>query len=243
MLVLFWFLLLLAGTCIALLMPSLWGKQVYDKYRGKRNVNCPETHSPVFVRFDAWRAAVSGLSGQPKLRLAVCSRWPMRADCAQDCIPAAARVQPELRATAPETKRIPHLPVLVAAALAWVLGMAWHSQFLFRARWAAAVGLTARQTHDLVWTWTPHLLTVAACFLFAYVVGGLLAWFGKRTLLSGILISLSTWLVIGGFVAATEAPISRELLWIEGGYTFLAALLTGMIVGGTPRRLFLKEAE
>jgi len=243
MLVVFWFLLFLMGTCLILLMPSLWAMNIFDRYRGKRAITCPETQEQARVSFAAWRAAATGLSGQAKLRLATCSRWPMRADCGQDCIPEAVRVQPETAPAKPEAKRIAHLPVLFAAAAAWVLGMAWHSQFVFRARWTAALGLTGQQAHDLVWSWTPHLLTVAACLIFAYGIGWLLAWTEKRSMLRGIVLALAVWLVIGGFSAAAQAPISRELLWIDGGYTFLAALLTGMIVGGAPRRLFLRESE
>ncbi len=243
MLLLFWLLLFLAGTCLILLMPSLWGKHIYDTYRGKRSVKCPETQSSVIVRFDALRAAVTGLSGQPKLRLATCTRWPMRADCGQDCIPDAARVEAEGATPAPETKRIPHLPVLFAAAMTWLLGMAWHSQFVFRAQWAAAMGLTQQQTRDLAWKWAPHLLTVAACLFFAYSIGWLLAWQGKRTIVRGMLLALALWLVIALFVVMSQSPMSPELIWIEGGYTFLGAVLTGLIVGGMPRRLFLRESE
>ena len=242
MLVLFWFLLFLIGTCLILLMPSLWAMNIFDRYRGKRAITCPETQAQARVSFAAWRAAISGLSGQPKLRLATCSRWPMRADCGQDCIPEATQVQPEGKPAKPESKRVAHLPVLLAAALAWLLGMAWHSQFAFRARWAAAIGWTSQQTHDLVWTWAPHLLTVAACLIFAYAIGCLLAWTQNRTLLRGVGISLAVWIVIAGLVAVGQS-VSREVILIEGGYTFLAALTVGAIVGGAPRRLFLRESE
>jgi Protein of unknown function (DUF1761) len=243
MLLLFWLLLFLVGTGLILLMPSLWGKHIYDTYRGRRSVKCPETQSPVVVRFDALRAAVTGLSGQPKLRLATCTRWPMRADCGQDCIPDAARVEAEAAVPVTESKRVPHLPVFLAATVTWLVGMVWHSQFVFRARWAAALGLTQQQTRELAWKWTPHLFTVAACLIFAYVVGGLLAWRGKRSSAWGALLALALWLVIALFIVVAESPIARDLLWIEGGYTFLGAGLTGVIVGGMPRRLFLRETE
>ncbi len=81
MLLLFWLLLLLVGACLILLMPALWGKQIYNSYHDPRAVNCPETHAQVSVRFDALRAAITGLTGKPKLRLADCSRWPVHADC------------------------------------------------------------------------------------------------------------------------------------------------------------------
>jgi len=245
MLVLFWVLLFLAGACLILLMPALWGKQLYNTYRGVRAVNCPETHAPVSVRFNALRAAITGLSGPPKLRLRNCSRWPEREDCGQECIPDAVRNAPAQDAAGSLTKkRIPHLPVLIAAAAAWVLGLAWHSEYLFRPRWMAALNLTDRQTRDLVELWTPHLLTVAACLLFAYGTAWVMNWLGARGLLQGIRVAVSLWLVMAAAIMiAARSAIPRELLWIEGSYTFLAVVLMGAIIGRLPRRLFLKDSE
>src|SRR3974390_34212 len=140
MLVLFWVLLFLVGSCLVLLVPALWGKQIYDTYRGTRTVNCPETHAPVKVRFNAMRAAITGLSGKPRLGLTDCSRWPVHADCRQECIPDAELVSADaLKPAAPsQAKRFFHLPVLVGAGGAWVFGVAWHSQYAFRPRWMHA---------------------------------------------------------------------------------------------------------
>ena len=95
MLLLFACFLFLVGICLILLLPTVWAGQTYRIYRDDRTVNCPETHAPVSVRFNALRAAWSSLSGPPKLRLADCTRWPERADCGQECIPDA--VGPSLR--------------------------------------------------------------------------------------------------------------------------------------------------
>jgi hypothetical protein len=244
MLFLFWILLFLTAVCLILFMPALWGKHLYNTYRGTRAVNCPETHSPVAVRFNALRAAFTGLSGKPKLSLADCSRWPERADCDQACIPDAEQAKPESGAVVvlPRANRLAHLPAPIAAGAAWVLGMAWHSEYLFRSQWARNVGLTDQQAHDLARTWAPHLATVAACLLFSYGVAGLLAWMGKRSLSRGIQVSVSMWLVIAGAVLLINHwNVSSEFLWIEGGYTLLAALLIGAIVGGVPRRVFLRD--
>ena len=246
MLVLLWVLLFLVGACLILLMPAIWGKQIYSTYREPRTVNCPETHSPVSVRFNALRAAITGLSGHPNLRLRDCTRWPERADCEQDCIPDAEGNTPsqDVAADPAPARRIPHLPVLIAAAAAWVLGMAWHSEYLFRAKWMAALNLSDRQTRDLAELWSPHLISVAACLLFAYGVAWVINWLGTRTLLLGIRVSVSLWLVLAAAImVATRSTLPGELLWIEGPYTFLAALLMGAIIGGVPRRVFLKETE
>ena len=175
-------LLFLVGVCLILLLPALWGEQTYRRYCESRTVDCPETHAPVSVRFHALRAAWSAMSGKPTLRLADCTRWPERGDCGQDCIPDALRVAPTPDAVPPaalsnvpwRTRRVVHLPVLLAAAAAWVLGMAWHSEYLFRPQWMSAVGLSDQQTRMLARMWTPHLLTVGVLLLFSYGVANLM---------------------------------------------------------------------
>lgn len=244
MLLLFWLILLLVGACLILLMPALWGKEIYNSYHDPRTVNCPETHAPVSVRFDALRAAITGLTGPPKLRLEDCSRWPERAGCGQECIPDAVRSAPAqvVPIAPPAAPRVFHLPVLVAAAAAWVLGMAWHSEYLFRPQWMAALNLSDRQTRDLAEMWAPHLLTVGACLLFAYGVAWIMSWLRDRSLFLGIRVAVSFWLLmVAILLATTRVTIPNDLLWIEGIYTFLAALLIGAVVGGVPRRIFLKD--
>ena len=82
----------------------------------------------------------------------------------------------------------------------------------------------------------PHLLSVGACVLFAYGVAGLLRWLGSRTLTHGIEVAAALWLAIGAaLMAVAGSRLAPGLLWIEGGYTFLGALLIGAIVGGVPR--------
>ncbi|MGA2203172.1 MAG: DUF1761 domain-containing protein [Terriglobales bacterium] len=246
MLLLFLLLLFLAGACLILLLPALWGEQIYHTYREGRTVNCPETHAPVSVRFNALRAAWSGLAGPPKLRLADCTRWPERADCGQECIPDAVRVKPAFFVghVPWRTRRVVHLPVLLAGAAAWVLGMAWHSEYLFRPRWMMALGLSNPQTRVLARMLAPHLLSVGACVLFAYGVAGLLRWLGSRTLTHGVEVAAALWLAIGAaLLAVTVSRVAPGLLWIEGGYTFLAALLIGAIVGGVPRWVIVGDPE
>jgi len=140
------------------------------------------------------------------------------------------------------TRRVVHLPVLLGGAAAWALGMAWHSQYLFRPRWAMALGLSDPQTLTLARMLAPHLLSVGACVLFAYGVAGLLRWLGSRTLTHGIEVAAALWFAIGAaLMAVTWSRVAPELLWIEGGYTFLGALLIGAIVGGVPRWVVLGD--
>lgn len=245
MLFLIWVFLFLTAACLILFMPALWGKHIYNTYRGTRTVNCPETHAPVSVSFNALRAAITGLSGKPKLSLAACSRWPARAGCDQACIPEAERALPASHVAArPLSNRIAHLPALVATGAIWVLGVVWHSEYMFRSTWAKTVGLTDQEAHDLARTWTPHLLTVAACLLFSYGVACLLAWVGSRSIGRGIRTSVSLWILMAGvFLVAAHWDFGPNFLWIEGGYTILAAFVAGAIVGGVPRRIFLADSE
>jgi hypothetical protein len=246
MLLLFALFLFLVGACLILLLPALWGEQIYHRYREGRPVNCPETHAPVSVRFNALRAAWSSLAGSPKLRLADCTRWPERADCGQECIPDAVRAQPTpmVDHVPWRTRRVVHLPVLLAGVAAWVLGMAWHSQYLFRPRWAMALGLSDPQTLTLARMLAPHLLSAGACVLFAYGVAGLLRWLGSRTLTHGLEVAAALWLALGAvLMAVTWSRVAPGLLWIEGGYTFLGALLIGAIVGGVPRWVIAGDPE
>src|ERR1039458_5748093 len=76
MLLLFGLFLFLVGACLILLLPVLWGERIFHTYREGRAVNCPETQAPVSVRFDALRAAWSGLPGAPKLLLPGWAPWP-----------------------------------------------------------------------------------------------------------------------------------------------------------------------
>lgn len=241
MLLLFWLLLILAGACLFLLMPTLWGREIYAHYRGSRAVTCPENCQQVAVSFDALHAAVTGLRGKPDLRLAECTRWPMRANCGQECLPDALRTTPYRQGEVdrPRAKKIYHLPVLIAAFAAWVLGAIWHSQFLFREQWMQAVGLSIIQLRYILWWLTPHLLSLAIPLLFAYGVAWLLAWRGRRGIGQGIVTSVSLWaaVLVASLAGTGFAGVSEDLLRLEATYTFLACVMVGAIVGGLSGRL------
>ncbi len=241
MLPVFWLVLVVIGTCLSLLMLGLWGKTIYNRYRGGRAVVCPEIHQQVGVRFDALRAAVTELSGRPAFHLADCTRWPMRADCGRECIPEALETAPYGKGEAelPKTKKIYHLPVLMAAFAAWVLGALWHSQYLLRPSWTQSLGLSPADLHRIVRWWTPHLLSVAACLLFAYGAAWLFAWQGGKSVRQGIITSISFWFVVAAasLLATGWAGIPGDLLETEVVYTFLASVVVGAIIGGLSGKL------
>lgn len=241
MLLLFWVLLFVLSACLLLLMPVLVGREIYNRYRGIRAVTCPENRRPVAVSFHAWRAAVTGLTGRPALRLAQCTRWPAHQDCAQDCIPEAARTLPDAQGEVQRSssKRIYHLPIAIAAFVAWMMGAVWHSQYLFRLQWMRALGLSSSDLRQLVW-WRPaHLLSLAVPLLFAYGVAWLLELNRKRGVGWGLATSTALWLAVaaGGIVGINAFGVSAELLKLEIAYTFLASLAIGAIVGGLEGKL------
>jgi hypothetical protein len=246
MLPLFWLLLFLVGTCLFVLMLLPWGVQIYSYYRGGRAVTCPETRQQVGVSFDARHALLAFVTRRP-LRLADCTRWPMRLDCGQECIPEAQRTAPYIQGEVelPKAKKIYHLPVVAAAFMAWVLGAIWHSQHLLRPRWMQAVGLSRGDLQQIVRWWTPHLLSVAACVLFAYGVAWLLVCRKRRGAWQGILTSVSLWFAIAAAsLAATGlAGVSGDLLKIEAAYTFLASVVVGTIIGGSSGKLVERTFE
>jgi hypothetical protein len=233
------FLLFAVGVFLVLLLPALWAREIHHQYRGSREVTCPENGQQVAVSFDALHAAVTGLSEKPAFRLANCTRWPERYHCDQDCIPQALRKEPSTRGEValPKTKKIYHLPVLLAAFAGWYLGAVWHSHHLFRARWAAALGLTPAQVKQIVVWYAPHLLSVAACLLFSYGVAWVLAYRGRKGAWQGIVSALFLWgaVVLATLPAATALP--PDLLKIEAAYTLVATLIVGTIVGGLSGKL------
>jgi uncharacterized protein DUF1761 len=238
---LLWFVLVLLGTFVLLSLPFLLGREFYKRYDGSRAVICPENHRQVAVHFDAFHAAVTKLAGSPNFRVADCTRWPERGDCEQECLPeacrAAAYTEGEVRILA--SKRIYHLPVLLAAFAAWALGAIWHSQYLFRSQWTSAVGLSRLQVHQLVWRLAPHVATFAAALLFAYGVAWWLSWLDKKGAWRGIAVAIALWgmVVVASLVSAGLTGLSRNLIAIELGYTFLASVLVGALIGGLSGKL------
>ena len=62
----------------------------YLNFRGPRTITCPETGLAEEIELDAWHAAVTAVPGPPRLHVAACTRWPLRAPCNQDCLATPA---------------------------------------------------------------------------------------------------------------------------------------------------------
>ena len=240
MLFLIWVVLCLVALSLILLPLALWRHELKKRYFGPRLVTCPEDHQAAIVGIDAQHAAASGIHGHPDLRLCDCSRWPERAACDRACLSQALGYAPgEVKLG---TKPIHHLPILLAAFAAWCVGAIWHSQYLFRARWTDAVGLTRAEVAQIKWWLSPHLLTLAICLLFAYGVAWLLTVCHRRGALQGVLMAVllcGALLLAGAVLVASWYGIGglpSDLLVVEAGYVGLVVLIVGAIVGGLEGR-------
>jgi hypothetical protein len=242
MLILLWLVLCLVGVSVLLLPLVLWRFEILKRYSSGRLVACPENQQSATVSIDARHAAETGVDGCPELRLCDCTRWPERANCDQACLSKAAEAGPY---TAGEvkvgTKQIYHLLIALAAFAAWCIGALWHSQFMFRARWTDAVGLTRTEVKQMVWWVWPHLLTFGVCLLFAYGVAWLLALCHRKGVLQGMLMAvlLCVALVAVGWYAIARLP--HDLMVIEAGYAALATLIVGGVVGGMYNKPVLRS--
>jgi hypothetical protein len=235
-------LVLLFFTAVYLSLPALWARQTHHAYSAPRPVTCPETHQQVAVTIDATHAALTGLRGTPKFRLADCTRWPARVKCGQECLPEALRNQPYTKGEVEPSKtvrQIYHLPVLLAAFAAWYVGMMWHSPHLFRARWMSALGLTPAQLKQLLSWYSPHLLSVAACLLFAYGVAWLQTWLNRKGLWQGVLSAALLWAVLMAVTLPAATALPRDLVIIEVGYSLVATIVVGAIIGSLSGKLVL----
>lgn len=240
MVFLIWLVLFLLFVSSLVFLLAVCRRAIFERYSGGRPVVCPENQESAFVTIDAQRAAVTAVDGRSDLRLCDCTRWPERAHCGQECLSQAIQAEPYTpgRATL-KSKRIYHLPVLLAAFAAWYVGAIWHSHYLFRAQWMHSVGLAQAQVKQIVWWLSPHLLTAAVCLLFAYGVAWLLAVSHRKGVLQGLLMSAA----LGGTVIAMSSyaivRLPREFFMIEVSYAFLAVVTVGAIVGGLYDKLVM----
>jgi hypothetical protein len=78
---------LLASVILAAGLPMALGVvRVYRALRGVWLVQCPETRAAADVEIDAWRAASPWAPRPAELRLKMCSRWPAKSACGQECV-------------------------------------------------------------------------------------------------------------------------------------------------------------
>ena len=241
MVLLIWLVVFLVVVAFLLLIPAFWRRAISERYSGGRPVTCPEDQKPAVVHIDLRHAAATVMDGSPDLRLSDCTRWPERAQCKEECLSQAIHAEPYKEAEVkPGRKPIYHLPVLLAAFVAWYVGAIWHSHYLFRAQWMDAVGLTHAQVKEMVWWLSPHLVTAGVCLLFAYGVAWLLAVSHRKGVLQGVLMAALLFCAVFAASWFGIARLPHDLFVIEAGYAILATLTVGAIVGGLYDKLVLR---
>jgi hypothetical protein len=235
MLFLFWLLLVLAGSCLFLLVPALLGRIIYDQYRGVRTVTCPQTHGPAQVRFDALHAAMTGVFDREHLRLASCSLWPRRMHCDQACIPDAAAFQfPIVRERAADAPSSIHpLAVLGAAAAYWLINAAWYSHYVFRAAWMQLMGYSEEHVREMILLSLPQVATAVWSLCFCGVLAWVITQNKQHGLVKGIETSFVAWtpVLLAIVVAVIYRGLPAELVPIYASSTLLASLVAGAILG------------
>lgn len=241
MVFLIWLVLLAVMVAVLLFVLAFSSRTIAEHYSGGRPVTCPRDQHQAVVNIDLQDAATKAIDGRHDVRLCDCSLWPEREQCGQDCLKQAIAAEPYKEVT-PKTgkKQIYHLPVFLAAFVAWYVGALWHSRFMFRETWIHAVGLTQAQVKQIGWWLAPHLLTAAICLLFAYGVAWLLAVWHRKGILQGVLMSV---MLGASLIAASSYAVVRmphELFAVESGYVVLATLTVGAIVGGLYDKLVLR---
>ena len=235
MVFLFWFLLVLAGSCLFFLVPALYGRTIYDHYRGVRQVTCPQTRGPALVRFDALHAAMTGVFDREHLRLASCSLWPERMHCDQACIPDAAAFQwPVFREKAVTAQTGIHLlAVLAAAAAYWLINAAWYSHYLFRSAWMQLMGYSEEHVREMILLSIPQVATAIWSLCFCCVLAWIITANDRRGLVKGIEAGFLAWipvlLAIVAVVVYRELP--AELVPIYACSTLLGSVVAGGILG------------
>ncbi len=102
-----------------------------------------------------------------------------------------------------------------------------------------AFGLTQPELRQMVRWWSPHLLSVAVCVLFAYGVAWLLACRGRRGMWEGIITSIFLWAAVAaaGWILPGWTGIPGDVLRIEMVYTLLTSVVIGAIIGGLSGKL------
>ena len=246
MLLIFGLVFFLLMSALILLLPALLAHEVHHAYSAPRAVTCPETHQQVGVTLDAQHVVLSALRDAPRFRLSGCTRWPERAKCAQGCLPEALHTEPYTQGEVQPfrtIRQIYHVPILLAAFAAWYAGMIWHSAYLFRERWTAALGLTPDQLKQLLHWYSPHLLSVAACLLFAYGVAWIQTWLSRKGFWHGILSAMLLWAALAVTTLPSVTSLPGDLLMIEASYTLVATILVGAIVGGLSGKLVIPVLE
>jgi len=97
---------LLSLAAVYLGVRAIRGFRLYQEVRGPLLVTCPETKQSAVVEVAAGTMAVESIVEGIGFQVGQCSRWPMREDCAQDCLRQIEGRFPELRISSAKTRKM-----------------------------------------------------------------------------------------------------------------------------------------
>lgn len=129
----------------------------------------------------------------------------------------------------------PKILAVIAAAIAhWLLGAVWFTTM--KQQWLAGLGSTSEQLMSRgIPAWLPHVVTLIANCLLAYVIGWVILATGSQTLVRGIGVAAFLWLGIAASVFATELAFEAKPLSffaIVAGYPLVGMMIMGAVLGG-----------
>ncbi len=199
-------------------MPAIYGWNVFQRFRGKRTVVCPETRAGATVKIDAAETVTNALHGEPRVRLAACSRWPSRRGCAQECVVQI------LDEPVGEDRGFGIFPVLLAAVVTWAfLGTLGYSSLV--RGWIVEIGVPAQvvqQGYELVF---PALVPLVIAIGLGFLIDRALRR-NRRSLPLAAGIGAAIGLAMSA-VALPLLPHPSPILWVYMAFAVLASALMG----------------
>jgi hypothetical protein len=125
------------------------------------------------------------------------------------------------------------IAVVVAAVAHWLLGAGWFS--LFKNQWLAGVGTTSEKLMASgMPAWMPHVVTLAANLVMAYVLGWLIVATGPQNAMRGMQVAAIAWAGLVASTFATEYVFeakSLQIFAINAGYPLVGLLIMGVVLG------------
>lgn len=124
------------------------------------------------------------------------------------------------------------LAVAAAAAVCMTVGVAWYSRYMFKARWLRLTSaVDERIPAGFLRAFT---LDSVMSLIMALILSSEIHFIGATGPLAGAVVGLANWL---GFVFTVHATLfiyqgrSLELVAIDAGYSLVALLLMGALLG------------
>ncbi|MGH2739739.1 MAG: DUF1761 domain-containing protein [Actinomycetota bacterium] len=125
---------------------------------------------------------------------------------------------------------IDYLGVFVGAIAYFALGGLWYAPAVFGKRWGELAGVNPQQGNQA----TALAIGFVAGFVAALAIGFLAVLTGVADALDGALLGLVIGVAFGLFQAISSVTFeqkSSELIWINGGYGLVGAVITGLVIG------------